>query len=87
MEEWLKSMCKRRLNQVGFFVQKSLFLSILLASFNTVAQEVSPEAFKTAFIFHALDKITWQNEDQFSTYRVGITGRSPNLHRALSEAS
>ena len=42
-------------------------------------QNVSSEQFKTAFIFHLLDKVTWQNESQISRFEIAVLGEDDRL--------
>lgn len=55
--------------------------------FATSAQQVvSPEAFKAAFIFHALDKIEWRNQEEFDKFKIGIVGTDPKLLAQLQNS-
>ena len=49
-------------------------------------QNVSPEEFKAAFIFHLLDKVEWRNQSDFTNYRIAVVGSDPKLLEQLARS-
>ncbi|WP_168204323.1 YfiR/HmsC family protein [Aliikangiella coralliicola] len=60
--------------------KNAIILGLLLTcTFSSAQQNISPEEFKTAFIFHLLEKIEWKNQSKIRQYKIGIVGDYPEL--------
>lgn len=82
------SRANARLDLLKTFIFAFLTILTCLSSNHSLAQQnISPEEFKTAFIFHLLDKVEWKDESSFDEFKIGIVGNEPELLAQLQRSS
>jgi len=85
----LRKCANKIINFVRTYLVKWFATSLLLlcGGFSYAQQDISPESFKAVFIFHILEKVEWQQQENFTEYRVAIVGNEPPLFKQLVEIS
>ncbi|TQV75600.1 DUF4154 domain-containing protein [Aliikangiella marina] len=84
---FIKCLLAHLLITIGRHQKLRIFYVLCFMPFAISAQQVvSPEAFKAAFIFHALDKIEWRNENEIRQFKIGIVGSDPKLLAQLQRS-
>lgn len=82
------SRANSRLDRIKTLIFAFLTLITCLSTNYSLAQQnISPEEFKTAFIFHLLDKVEWKDESSFDEFKIGIVGNEPELLTQLQRSS
>ena len=68
-------------------IKQCLIISILLAvAVVSEGQVVSPQIIKSAYLVRFFSYITWVNEQNIDSFRIGVVGSDEKLFRELSEA-
>jgi signal transduction histidine kinase/CheY-like chemotaxis protein len=68
-------------------IQFSLILIVLSISVNRVSAQTILPKLKSAFILRFADNITWQNESEIKTFRIGLFGNDTQTFDALESAA
>jgi PAS domain S-box-containing protein len=77
----------KKLYKIAIYISTfTVLIGGFIFSKSASAQTIYPKL-KSAFILQFTNNVTWANESQFETFRIGVLGNDPETFQALKEIS